>query len=61
MAFAHLHHFPALLIFAALVSIAVGALARRTAKRRIQYAAWTFLLFVLASIAAAWLIYPFSR
>lgn len=50
-----------MLIFAALISIAVGSLARRTTKRRIQYALWTFLMFALASIAVAWLLYPLSR
>ena len=50
-----------MLIFAALISIAVGSLARRTTKRRVQYALWTFLMFVLASIAVGWLMYPFSR
>ena len=57
----HPGHFPALLIFAAFVSVAVGFLARRTAARRIQYALWSFALFVLVSIAIAWLMYPFSR
>lgn len=57
----HLGHFSALLIFAAFVSVAIGFLARRTAARRIQYALWSFTLFVLVSIAIAWLMYPFSR
>lgn len=50
-----------MLLFAALISVAVGSLARRTPKRRIQYAIWTFVLFILVSIAVAWLLYPFSR
>lgn len=57
----HLHHFSAMLLFAALISLAVGSLARRTTKRRVQYAVWTFVLFVLVSVAVAWLLYPFSR
>lgn len=61
MSFAHLSHFAALLIFAAFVSLAIGFLARRTAARRIQYALWSFALFVLVSVAIAWLMYPFSR
>jgi hypothetical protein len=61
MSFGHLHHFPAMLVFAALISIAVGSLARRTTKRRIQYAAWTFVMFILAAVAVAWLLYPFSH
>jgi uncharacterized membrane protein YcaP (DUF421 family) len=61
MSFAHVSHFEALGIFAALVSIAIGSLARRTAARRIRYALWSFALFLLISIAIAWLMYPFSR
>jgi hypothetical protein len=57
----HLNHFSALLIFAAFVSIAIGFLARRTAARRIRYALWSFVLFVLVSVGIAWLMYPFSR
>jgi cytochrome bd-type quinol oxidase subunit 2 len=61
MSFSHLHHFPAMLIFAALISIAVGSIARRSTKRGIQYAVWTFVMFILVSVAVAWLMYPFSR
>jgi len=61
VAFAHLHHFPAMLIFAALISIALGSLARRTTKRRIEYVLWTFVMFIAVSVAVAWLMYPFSR
>jgi hypothetical protein len=61
MSLVHLNHFSALLIFAALVSLAIGFLARCTAARRIRYALWSFALFVLVSIAIAWLMYPFSR
>lgn len=50
-----------MLLFAALISIAVASLARRTTKRRIQYALWTFFMFMVVSIAVAWLLYPFSR
>jgi hypothetical protein len=61
MFFSHWNHFSAMLLFAALISIAVGSLARRTAANRIRYALWTFALFLLVSIAVAWLLYPFSR
>jgi len=54
-------HFSAMLLFAALISIAVGSLARRTAANRIRYALWTFALFLLVSIGIAWILYPFSR
>lgn len=50
-----------MLLFAALISLAVGSVARRSTKRRVQYALWTFALFMLVSIGIAWLLYPFSR
>jgi len=58
---AHMSHFGALLLFAALVSAAIGALARRTKAGRIRYALWSFALFVIVSVGIAWLMYPFSR
>jgi hypothetical protein len=54
-------HFWAMVSFAALVSIALTCLTRRTASERIKYALWSFLLFVLIGVGAAWLMYPFSR
>jgi hypothetical protein len=56
-----LSHFWAMILFALLVSIALGALTRRSTVQRIKYAAWSFLLFVLFGVGAAWLMYPFSR
>jgi hypothetical protein len=61
MPWGHLHHFSAMLLFAALISVAVASVARHTTKRRIRYALWTFMLFVVVSIGLAWLLYPFSR
>jgi hypothetical protein len=61
MFFGHLNHFSAMLLFAALASLAVGFLARRTAANRVRYALWTFALFLFVSIAIAWVLYPFSR
>jgi hypothetical protein len=54
-------HFWAMVSFAALVSIALTCLTRRTAPERIKYAVWSFLLFILIGVGAAWLMYPFSR
>jgi len=56
-----LSHFWAMILFALLVSMALGALTRRTTAERIEYAAWSFLLFLLFGVGAAWLMYPFSR
>lgn len=57
----HISHFSAMLLFAALVSIALACLRRRSALGRIKYAAWTFVTFVLVGVAIAWLMYPFSH
>jgi len=56
-----LSHFCAMVLFALFVSLALGCLARRTILERIKYAAWSFFLFLLIGIGAAWLMYPFSR
>jgi hypothetical protein len=56
-----LSHFWAMVLFALFVSMALGSLARRTIPQRIKYAAWSFLMFLLAGIGVAWLMYPLSR
>jgi hypothetical protein len=56
-----LSHFWAMILFAVFVSMALGCLTRRTTPERIKYAAWSFLLFLLVGIGAAWLMYPLSR
>jgi hypothetical protein len=56
-----LSHFWAMVLFALFVSLALGCLARRTISERIKYAAWSFLMFLLIGIGAAWLMYPLSR
>lgn len=56
-----LSHFWAMVLFALFVSLALSCLTRRTIPQRIKYAAWSFLMFLLIGIGAAWLMYPFSR
>ncbi len=56
-----LSHFWAMVLFALFVSMALGCLTRRSIPERIKYAAWSFLLFLLIGIGAAWLMYPLSR
>ena len=56
-----LSHFWAMVLFALFVSLALGCLTRGSTPQRIKYAAWSFLLFLLIGIGAAWLMYPFSR
>ncbi len=50
-----------MLIFAALVSTALGCLTQRTTKDKVKYALWSFVLFVVVGVGIAWLMYPFSR
>jgi hypothetical protein len=56
-----LSHFQALLIFAAVISVAFGFLGRRQPKDRIRYILWSFFLFLVVGIGIGWLMYPFSR
>ena len=57
----HLSHFPAMVIFALLVSIALAALGGYSTAQRIKYALWSLALFLAVGIGLAWLMYPFSR
>jgi hypothetical protein len=56
-----LSHFGAMLLFALLVSIALGCLTQRTASGWIKYTLWSFVLFVVIGVGVAWLMYPISR
>ena len=56
-----LTHFQALLLFAAIISVAFGFLGRRRPKDRIKYILWSFFLFLAVGIGIAWAMYPFSR
>ena len=56
-----LTHFPALLLFALMVSAAFAVISRRGWKGQIKYALWCLLLFVLVGVAIGWAMYPISR
>ena len=56
-----LSHFQAMLIFAAIVSVAFGFLGRRRPKDRVRYILWSFFLFLAVGIGIGWLMLPFSR
>ena len=56
-----LSHFQALLLFAFLVSAALGVLSRRAPKEQLKYAARSFFWFLLIGISVGWVMYPFSR
>jgi hypothetical protein len=57
----HFSHFFMMVVFALLVSAALGGLTQRATSERIKYAAWSFALFLGVGLAIAWLMYPFSR
>lgn len=50
-----------MLLFAALVSVALASLGRRTTRQRLRYALWTLAAFLAVAIGLAWLMYPLSR
>lgn len=56
-----LAHFPALLLFALLMSIAFAFLGRTGARDRVRFGLRCFLLFVGVALLLGWLMYPFSR
>ena len=54
-----IHHFPALFIFSALVSVVFGVLARDTPRERLFYGLKSFALFVGIAVALGWVMYFF--
>ena len=57
----HLSHFPAMIIFALIISVSFGFLSRRRPIDRIKYILWSFFLFLFIGIGIGWAMYPFSR
>jgi hypothetical protein len=56
-----LSHFQALLLFAAVISVAFGFVSRRRPMARLKYILWSLLLFLLIGVGIGWAMYPFSR
>jgi hypothetical protein len=56
-----LSHFPALLLFALVVSVAFAFMLKSTARERLRYAARALFYFVLVSLVAGWLMFIFQR
>ena len=56
-----LSHFATMLLFALFVSVALACLTQRSASTWIKYIILSFMLFIVISIAVAWLMYPVSR
>jgi len=57
----HLSHFPAMLIFALIISVSFGFLSRRRPTDRIKYILWSLFLFLFIGIGIGWAMYPFSH
>ena len=57
----HLSHFPAMIIFALIISVSFGFLSRRRPIDRIRYILWSFFLFVFIGIGIGWVMYPCSH
>jgi hypothetical protein len=56
-----LSHIQALVLFALVVSMALGFLSRREPKERLKYAARSLFWFLLIAVGIGWMMYPFSR
>ena len=56
-----LNHFPALLLFAAVVSAAFAFMLKTTARERARYFVRSFSYFVLVSLLAGWVMFVFQR
>ena len=56
-----LAHFPAMLLFALVISVSFAFLSKQTARDRFFYAAWSFLAFLLVALVIAWMMFPFPR
>ena len=54
-------HFPAMVIFAVVVSLVFAFLSKPTMVERLRYALWAFVAFLVVAIGIGWLMYPFSR
>ncbi|MBI4463705.1 MAG: hypothetical protein HY647_03275 [Acidobacteria bacterium] len=49
-------HFTAALLFALVTSVVFAVTGRDTNRQRVLYGLWVFLIFVVISIGAAWLM-----
>ena len=54
-------HLQAMLLFALVISVAFGFLARRHPVDRVKYIVWSLFLFLLIGVGIGWAMYPFSR
>lgn len=51
-------HFPALVLFTFLISVAFGLLSKNTPRDQVIYGAKVFVAFVGVALILAWIMYP---
>ncbi len=56
-----LSHLQAMFVFALVISVGFGFLARRRPMDRVKYIVWSLFLFLLIGVGIGWAMYPFSR
>lgn len=56
-----LSHLQSMLLFALVISVGFGFLARRRPADRVKYILWSLFLFLLIGVGIGWAMYPFSR
>ncbi|MGH9470082.1 MAG: hypothetical protein ACRD1N_07055 [Terriglobia bacterium] len=60
-AFMVIHHFPAMLLFAFLVSVVFAVLGKDNTRQRVFYGIKSFVLFIGIAVLLGWIMYPFPR
>jgi hypothetical protein len=53
-----LSHFPALVIFALIVSTVFALITKITPREQFRYGVFVFLSFLFVALAVGWLMYP---
>jgi putative Mn2+ efflux pump MntP len=54
-------HVPAMALYAFLVSVVFGVIAKNTTRERLLYGLKSFSLFIGIALLIGWLMYPFPR
>jgi hypothetical protein len=54
-------HFPAMVVYAFLVSVVFGVIGKNTTRERLVYGLKSFVLFIAVALLIGWLMYPFPR
>ncbi|MGH9396367.1 MAG: hypothetical protein ACRD18_05895 [Terriglobia bacterium] len=56
-----IHHFPAMVLFAFLVSVVFAVLGKNVTRERIFYGIKSFVLFIGIAVLLGWIMYPFPH